>query len=146
MMLASDFIAFAAKLAAQNALGPAAYRTAVGRAYYGAFHAANVFLEERFGFRCRVRDNVHLWVQRHFLNCTFHEAHEIGTILSNLHESRKRADYDLKPSIVDTQVHAQFCVVRATEIQSSLQVCGGSNVLATIQAEMTEYRKRAGLS
>jgi uncharacterized protein (UPF0332 family) len=77
---------------ARNA-NSASYRTAVSRAYYGAFHLARAMLDE-IGYRCQVRDNEHLFAQRHFANCQQHEAREVGGSLANLHESRKEADYD----------------------------------------------------
>jgi hypothetical protein len=45
----SAFIVFASRLAVATASGPAGYRSAVSRAYYGAFHLARELLQE-FGF------------------------------------------------------------------------------------------------
>jgi len=57
----SDFIALAGKLAAGPAAGEATYRTAVSRAYYGAFHIARSFLAE-LGLQPVGNANVHALV------------------------------------------------------------------------------------
>jgi uncharacterized protein (UPF0332 family) len=144
MMDGGLFLTFAAKLAASGASGPAGYRSAVSRAYYGAFHLSREFLD-RLGYRCR-SDNEHHWVQRHFLNCQVAEAKEIGRLLANLHESRKAADYNLQDSYCEVAKNAQFCVERADFIQNQLRVCGEAKLKADIQSDMNRYRKQVNLA
>ena len=50
-----DFIDLAAKMGLARGANPASRRTAVSRAYYGAFHIARALLIE-LGYRCRFRD------------------------------------------------------------------------------------------
>lgn len=56
-----DFVSLAGKLAANANADEATYRTAVSRAYYGAFHLAAAFLAE-LGFVAPRTANVHVFV------------------------------------------------------------------------------------
>lgn len=119
-------------------------RTAVSRAYYGAFHLARALLAD-MGYRCRTRDNEHLFVQRHFANCRHGIALEIGGLLSNLHESRKEADYDLDKARTETRQLAMLCAARADRVRDQLKTCRQPEVLSAIAAEMDTYRKAANI-
>jgi uncharacterized protein (UPF0332 family) len=65
-----DFISLAGKLAANANADEATYRTAVSRAYYGAFHLAATFLAE-LGFAAPRMANVHVFVQHHLRRRTW---------------------------------------------------------------------------
>lgn len=141
----NDFIEFAGKLAASKTCGPAGYRSATSRAYYGAFHLARSFLHQS-GFYSVKGGNEHQWVHRHFLNCQFNEAREAGRLLENLHESRKEADYDLARSYADDAKNARACVDRADRIRDRINRCSAPENLSVVQTEMLHYRKLAGLT
>jgi uncharacterized protein (UPF0332 family) len=141
----SDFLDYAGKVAAMRSVGPAGYRSAVSRAYYGAFHLSCLFLEQ-YNFRCPKTENAHVWVQKHFLNCTLPLAAETGRLLADLHQSRKDADYDLAKTYADSQKNAAFCVARADEIRTRLQECATAPNIEQVRAEMLEFRKRSKMT
>jgi len=141
----NDFIDFASELSASDAIGPAACRTVVSRAYYGAFHLALALVEE-FGFFSRRSDNEHRWVQWHFQNCKLALAQEIGRALQNLHESRKEADYDLARPQPDSPTNAAACVLRAGEIRRKLAECRDPTISAQLVAEMVDWRTKTNQS
>jgi len=137
----NDFIDFASELSATDGIGPAACRTVVSRAYYGAFHLALALVNE-FGFFGRRTDNEHRWVQWHFQNCKLPLAQEIGRALQNLHESRKEADYHLARHQPDSPANATACVLRAEQIRKKLGECRDPQIAAQITAEMSDWRRR----
>lgn len=141
-MDAADFIDFAGKMAAPNNSVPAQYRSAVSRAYYGCFHLAKELLGE-LRFHCKNRENEHQYVQRHFQNCKEEVAKSLGGTLSDLHEYRKQADYQLADMDAETHNFATTCLIMAHEIRSKLQTCRNSATLATVTKEMLQYRKDA---
>ena len=123
---------------------PASLRSAISRAYYGAFHLSRNMLAE-MGFRCHVRENEHLFVHRHFANCRQAQALEVGGLLANLHENRKKADYDLDDARAETQGLAILCVERADRLRDRLKACREHQILAVVVSEMTAYRKAANI-
>jgi uncharacterized protein (UPF0332 family) len=143
-MIGNDFIDFASKLAVSQPTTPAGCRSAVSRAYYGAFHMALEWLEEshfhKFG------DNEHLQVQRHFQNCNVTEGIEIGTLLKNLHESRKDADYRLDKLQAETDANAKACVLRADAIRTRLQQASPSDPTGqAIVAGIEKFRQKLNI-
>jgi uncharacterized protein (UPF0332 family) len=143
-MNSNEFVSFAGKLAAQNSIGAAGYRSAISRAYYGAFHSAREFLDRHFHWQWHA-DNDHLWVQRHFQNCVSRDVVKIGYFLVDLHESRKCADYDLADLEAEMQITAMNCVARASDVCSKLAALENPTTLSQIQVEMEDYRRRVNL-
>jgi uncharacterized protein (UPF0332 family) len=143
-MNAVDFLTFASKLAAQPGNGPSGFRSAVSRAYYGAFHLAKEFLESQHFF-CH-SENQHQWAQKLFLNSGVQIGREIGQLLSNLHESRKLADYRLDKTVAETQANAQLCALRADEIRTRISQCNDVKVLPQLLVGISAYRKIIGES
>jgi uncharacterized protein (UPF0332 family) len=135
----SPFIDFASKISQQASSGAPGWRSAVSRAYYGAYHLARDFLV-RQNWHCTM-ENEHLWVQRHFANCKLPLAKAVGQALANLHQSRKDADYELANAAAETQNNAIACVMRADAIRTQLQQCADPTSLPTILSEMKTYRK-----
>src|SRR5262249_45562525 len=87
-----DFLTLAATLAG----GPteAEWRTAVGRAYYAAFHVARRLLED-LGFTVPRADRAHGYLGLRLQNCGDLPAQQAGADLDGLRRLRNRADYDL---------------------------------------------------
>lgn len=136
-----DFIALAGKLSATLRGDEPEYRTAVSRAYYGAFHVARAFLAE-LGFRPLQNANVHAFVQR-ILNGSGHrEAGRAADDLRDLQSARNRADYDLGDNEVGTREYAMFSVERAHRIVSALDDCRREDARGTIRQGIAEYEKR----
>ncbi len=144
-MQGKDFITFSGKLAAQNSIGAAGFRSATSRAYYGTFHLARELLEGH-GFLCRDQGNAHLWVRRHFQNCTSQKPKEVGRLLENLAESRKDADYRLDKAYADKQENAKLCVLRADEIQKLIAECDEAGHREQIRKEMEAFRLLARMT
>ena len=100
----ADFISLAIKLS--NSRQESELRTAVGRAYYGAFHAARELLEEcgiRFPRAELFGADIHRKVRFCLDRADNEDAALVVIRLSSLREQRNYADYDLKTG----QVH--FC-------------------------------------
>ena len=138
----TEFIALAGRLALAQRSGPADYRTAISRGYYGAYHLAMRILNGQLRFFCK-SDNEHEWAYRHFHNCKMPEAHSAGVLLRNLRESRKCADYDLDDADVETANQALFELERVAEAQRLLAICSRAVNLPTLGAEMADYRDKA---
>jgi uncharacterized protein (UPF0332 family) len=144
-MDANEFLSFAGRLTLAPKSGASDYRSAISRSYYAVYHLARQVLRDRLSFHCH-DDNEHIWVYQHFYNCTG-TAKEVGRLLNNLHEARKKADYNLDDGSVERQAQAQFELERATKIKSLLaQYETDAALLATIKAEMISWRTKAGKS
>lgn len=77
------FIALAGRLAALSTADEATYRTAVSRAYYGAFHLARSLLVE-MGFKPVGTANVHAFVQQYLYGSGHADARLAASHLSDL--------------------------------------------------------------
>ena len=88
-----DFLTLAQQLAGAGT--EAAWRSAVSRAYYAAFHFARQLLED-LGFRVPHADRAHghLWLR--LSNCGDPQVEKAGMRLNDLRRERNWADYDLK--------------------------------------------------
>jgi uncharacterized protein (UPF0332 family) len=136
-----DFIALAGKLAVAPSADEATFRTAVSRAYYGAFHVGRSFLVE-LGFEPVGNANVHAFV-RHYLNASGNsEARLAATELSDLHTARNRADYRLDDPYVGSHSNAIVYVERAHGVVSALERCRADEARDSIQQAITEYERR----
>ncbi len=71
------------------------WRSAVSRAYYGAFHVARQLLED-LGFTVPQGDRAHAYLWLRLSNCGHVLVVEAGRSLNELRRRRNRADYDLK--------------------------------------------------
>ena len=135
------FVTFAGKLAAGRA-DPAAYRSAASRSYYGVFHMARSLLQD-WGFHCD-DGNEHLGVQRHFSNCSTSAAYEVGRTLANLHDARKRSDYDLSDTAAESQRHAQSTALIALHLLEQIAWCAADANRDRVREEVVAYRKKIG--
>jgi uncharacterized protein (UPF0332 family) len=140
-MDANNFIALAGKLAVMSHADEAAYRTAVSRAYYGAFHVARLFLTE-LGFEPVANANVHAFV-RHYLSGSRHrDARLAAAELADLQQARNRADYQLDNPDVGSRAYAMVSVERATRIISALDRCQAREARDSIRQGIAEYERR----
>ena len=137
------FIDLAARLAARPDSGPEGYRSAISRAYYGAFLSTLSHVETVIGIPCKIGTlSEHQALQRLLMNCHVPEAMELGQMLSNLHEQRKGADYDMDDPDYEDQAAAQLGVARAERIMNQLQLCAPIALRQRIYAGMVQYRSR----
>jgi uncharacterized protein (UPF0332 family) len=91
-MRSSDFMALAAELI--DGGNEARFRTAVGRAYYGAFHSAKELLAAA-GVVLPATAEAHRKIQLCFKESGIDAARQSGERLEVLRGRRNRADYDL---------------------------------------------------
>jgi uncharacterized protein (UPF0332 family) len=143
MMDGDEFIALAGKLAASADAGEATYRTAVSRAYYGAFHLAMSFLEE-LGFSAPRTANVHVYVQHHLNGSDLPDACRAASLLSDLHAARNKADYQLGNTTVATQAFAMLRVEMAHEVRSAVTACKRSPTREQVRSGIAAYVRKIG--
>ncbi len=135
-----EYIDFAAKLAATYS-SAAGCRSAISRAYYGAFHLAKAFLAE-LGWRPPRNANVHVFVQHRLANCGHARAVEAGRILTDLHRARNDADYSLGKASVEDAGYAKTRVVAARQVQRSIEDCNREDARREIIAGIIEYERK----
>jgi hypothetical protein len=139
-MNGADFIDFAAKIAATYA-DAASCRSAISRAYYGAFHLAKSFLD-RIDSRPPRNANAHVFVQRRLTSCGHSQAAEAGFLLADLYADRLSADYNLEKKPVESVAYARMGVVRAKRIQDSLEACDSQQARDQIRAGIADYERK----
>ena len=136
-MTGDDFIALAGNLAVNTGLGTheARYRSAVSRAYYGAYHLASDFLME---LGIRIPRSAHAHVYRLLWTAEYSQARQAARLLTDLRRARNRADYDLsRPSFRDQDVAIET-IEAAHEVRSFLQACRAEPLRSEIQARLAE--------
>ena len=113
-MRGQDFLQVAEDIYAAADVTQGPMRTAVSRAYYGAFLEVREVLRP---FRGKVRLDgygSHKCVRDLLNNCGVERSKEIHDQLADLYKQREDADYELKATINARTVH--FCIRAATEI------------------------------
>jgi uncharacterized protein (UPF0332 family) len=115
-MNGEDFIAFAGRIAAGAKGGAADFRSAVSRAYYGAYHLAVDFLIST-GANPPAD---HGEIQRMLYRTGNANARMASRFLGDLQSHRVKADYHLHQKSVETAAFAMQCVEQARDIQSEL--------------------------
>jgi len=137
-----EFIKLAERIL-RNSPGASEARTAIGRAYYGAFHAAKRPLEQSFRFS--KQENVHQQIRMLFINCSSVDAREIGRNLDDLRDRRNNADYRLDDTVVDQPMTATDCLQLAKraimKVQQLLAGPNASSVIAEMKAWAQASRK-----
>ena len=88
-----DFLRLARQLAAGRT--EAEWRTAIGRAYYAAFHVARQLLED-LKFRVPHADRAHKYLALRLSNAGDPAIQLAGSDLDQLRSERNHADYDLR--------------------------------------------------
>jgi len=136
------FIDLAERLIAKEK-NPEGFRSAISRAYYGAFLQAEDFLR---------RMNVYLITDKKHQELVLILAHtgdvdvdEAAAMLGDLRDERNRADYKLGDKDVETEAHAQECLDNAKDIIAKLNGCRiipsrFHAVTAKIQVEVKRLR------
>ena len=132
-MNGDDFIQFAGKLA--TSADPASLRSAVSRAYYGAFHLAGEFLVD-IGRPVPRNANAHVLVARMLQSSGQPDAVRAGSLLGDLHSDRIKADYRLDDRRVETAAFARLKVEIAHAVRSALDQCRLEPARSQIQARV----------
>src|SRR5437879_2622057 len=91
-----DFLSIARILASMSE--ESAWRSAVSRAYYAAFHAVRDFLES-LGFALPPDEKAHAYLWLRLQNCGDSALENAGKTLNFLRRHRTQADYNLQVSV-----------------------------------------------
>lgn len=137
----SDFIELAGKLCVLRGADEAGFRTAASRAYYGAFHLANEFLDD---LNCPVpaNENAHGHLRLQLMNAGQPDAVSAGSILRELHRIRIRADYSLADDKFRESSLARLVVERAHEFRRLIDLCRSEPARSQIQTGIADYQSR----
>ena len=132
MIAGPDFLVLAESWI--NNATEADWRSAVSRAYYGAFHAARRLMHD-LGFAVPRADRAHAYLWLRLSNCGVAAVSRAGADLNTLRSDRNRADYDIDRTVAHAD--AQLQVQTARRI---LQVRDAAKVDPT-RTEITEAMK-----
>jgi hypothetical protein len=131
------FLVQAGRLAAQSRTDPANARTAISRAYYGAYHLVRFFLVE-LNFAVGKDHDLH----KPLLASRQSSAIEAGKLLSYLYKSRRRADYELVNTGCEQQEVAQVAVERAERLKGLLLQLEVEPIRSEIVAGLEAYKQQ----
>lgn len=142
MITGEHFIALAGKLVANPSANEATCRTAVSRAYYGAFHLTRSYLLS-LGVRL-----THSHGQLpHLLQEAGHaRAREAGGYLSDLQSLRVKADYDLSSPAGAKLSTARWSVELAAGIRSILSALESDLERELVKTGVEAYLRKVGQS
>jgi uncharacterized protein (UPF0332 family) len=136
-MTGRDFFALAGQL--HRMQDEAAWRSAVSRAYYAAFHAAReFFVSMRFVVARSDKAHAYLWLR--LQNCKDLPLERAGSELNDLRNERNKADYDFQLPLV--QQRAGQLILTAERIILALEAAAADPArLAAVQAEVIRYER-----
>lgn len=137
-----DFVGLAVELS--NSRQEARLRTAVSRAYYGAFHAARELLEDcGIGFPPKelFGGDVHRKVRFCLANSGDEDAALIANKLSDLRSQRNYADYDLKTLRFSASVpeNVRTNTQLAIKMIDVLERCRREPIFTQLRANVRSY-------
>jgi uncharacterized protein (UPF0332 family) len=140
-MTGDEFLTLAdAMLHESQARSEAICRTAISRAYYGAFHLSQALLHQP-GVAVG-KDHGDIW--RCLASSQVVVAKQVATRLAMLHEDRTVADYKLdspKPKSFD---YARDCVNRGLYLQRLIDLCSQEPARSQIKAGVEAHRNSLG--
>lgn len=140
-MKAVQFVTLASEFASGTT--EAHYRSAISRAYYGAFHTARQLLQD-VGIRLPKGEQIHMKATFCLRGCGNRSAAEAAAELEVLRTERNRADYELEGRAT-TQAAAQSQVQTAKEIVAKLDQCRSGPNAADFRAKVWAQAKLLGL-
>jgi len=123
-MSGDEFISLASNLSVNPRLGTseARFRSAVSRAYYGAYHLAlDMFAE--LNVRIPRNHSGHYEIYRLLSSIDQPTSRLLAGLLSDLRRARNSADYDFDNSMFKTQSIATWSVESANELRQALGAC-----------------------
>ena len=138
-MTGNDFIVLAEKLAGVG--GFAECRSAVSRAYYGAFHSALDLLASA-GIFFPPGPESHQKLRFCLLESGVLQAIEAGEKLESLRRERNRADYDLRQTRSEKVEFARRQVIIAAEITVCAGQCGDEPAWAQFRPSVRAYAEK----
>lgn len=140
----ADFISLAIKLSSSRQ--ESELRTAVSRAYYGAFHAASELLDECgvvFPPKEIYGAEIHGKVRFCLANADSGDAALVANRLSALRRQRNQADYDLKSDRFSAShsKNAKVCTRVAVEIVDAIQRCRNEPMFDAFREKIRTYAR-----
>ena len=109
MIGARDLLTLARRLA--NGTAETEWRTAVGRAYFAAFHVARQLLED-LGFNVPPDESAHRYLSLRLSNCGNPQVMQAGSDLERLRRERNFADYLIQQTL---RRSSTYTLIRAAE-------------------------------
>jgi uncharacterized protein (UPF0332 family) len=131
-----DFLSLAHILAVRSE--EAAWRSAISRGYYAAFHVARLLLED-LGFTVPRADRAHGYLWLRLANCGEASVQNAGSDLNLLRRHRNQADYDL--TVGFTQGFTQGRVQAAEQIIQALDAAALEPTRTQITDAMKIYER-----
>jgi uncharacterized protein (UPF0332 family) len=141
-MRGRDFVACAEQFARGST--EAVLRSAVSRAYYGAFHEA-LSLLHACGVRLPKTEHVHVKVVYCLQDCGDPDAAKAGRQLEILRSKRTVADYDLADNRFAATAAAGTEITRARQILESFDQCR-TKAAADFRAKIRAHARLLGLT
>jgi uncharacterized protein (UPF0332 family) len=136
MMRGQDFLELAVRLA--NGASEAEYRTAVSRAYYGAFHAARDLVEDT-GVELPATAEAHRKVQLCLAESGDAIGKHAGDELGVLRNRRNSADYDLHSPGPGEKNFAVAQIARAQRLVAAIASCRTAPAWPQFRAKVRTY-------
>jgi hypothetical protein len=143
MITGDDYIAPGAQLAVKRSPGEAGYRSAVSRAYYGAFHLAESFLTD-LGFKVPKGASAHGWIPQALIGSGCDDTMDAGRLLQDLHAERITADYRWENRATGNQRDAKTSLETAYEVRSLLVASAAQGAKAVVKAGIAAYLRKRG--
>ena len=138
----ADFLSVAIKLSASQR--EADLRTAVGRAYYGAFHFVRQFLHD-CGVQPSRKDHYGAEIHKKVRFCLDAAGSSYAALasenLATLRDHRNDADYDLESTDFRNAAYVKTMVRAAAEIVDSLQRCRAEPTFSETRDEIRTYAR-----
>lgn len=143
-MNSADFISLATKLS--NSRQEVELRTAVSRAYYGAFHSVRELLEEcgiAFPPKDLLGADIHRKVRFCLANSGNADAMLVAGKLDIMRQQRNLADYDLTTESfsLSNAKNVRACVQRTVQIVDALQRCRGEPTFVQFRETVCAYAR-----
>jgi hypothetical protein len=144
-MDAREFLKLAEVLVVTPKAGAAHFRTAIGRAYYGAFNFGSAVMTE-LGFPPAENAQAHIQTVRLLQQSGDPMLEAAGGLLGDLHTLRLKADYNLRRTDVERMKVAQAAVETATSILDDFDAFMAHPVRksAVTNALMSRYKEITG--
>lgn len=143
MITGDDYIAVAERLATSRNAKEADYRSAVSRAYYGAFHLAGAYLST-LRFSVPKGAAAHGWIPQVLSNAACSEAIGAGRLLRDLHAERIIADYRWNLPAANKLTDAKRAIEAAHRIRASLLSCEYDPLKGLVSQAIESYLQKRG--
>jgi len=136
-----EFHALASRLA--SGPGPAEFRSAISRSYYGAFNVGADTLRD-LGFPVGKGAAAHGEVQKCLWNAGDTAVAAAASQLDDLHSRRNRADYRLDRADAESAINARAAVDIAGQTIETIDRRFSSTQRAQLQATIQQWRRANG--